>query len=294
MFARDIARSRGVWRTIVVAAAMLALSATSVGVALAHPPDKGGDIDGDGAKYVQPNSHEDAAYDAKLALARAYEEYAATGTWAEAFGTVVPNGPEPVPDPPTYKTLDTRAREQNNGWYCGPAAGQVVINWSRGYFYDGLDGENATKNYKKQSVIADEMDTTYPDGTDGNGVKRGLNTFAQMPNADWRYYYQSPGSGSTFHSWIVDDVAGWEMPLIPSVKPHKPDQDNPEYYLPNWPGESTAKHCIVIRGYNGFWDATDGPKVYYSDSTHTPGRYTAGALTMWKVTSFLWGGTVVW
>lgn len=84
------------------------------------------------------------------------------------------------------------------------------------------------------------------------------------------------------------------MPLIPGVKPHKPDQGNPEYYLPNWPSESTAKHWIVIRGYNGFWDGTDGPKVYYSDSTHTPGRYTTGAKTMWEVTSFLWGGTVVW
>ena len=61
----------------------------------------------------------------------------------------------------------------------------MIINWSRGYFYDTLNGEDATKNYKKQSVIAPEMKTTNPDGTDGQGVTAGLNEFVLKPFPAW-------------------------------------------------------------------------------------------------------------
>lgn len=284
-------RNGSLWRMAVIAVAVVSSLTAAADAARADEPSAR-TVDGNGAKYSPVDSAGEPGSQAKRALAAAYEEYAATGVW-DATSLLLPDSPEP---PPAYRVLNTHAREQNNGYFCGPAAGQVVINWSRGYTSSVLDGENASTNYETQSDIADVMETTNPDGTDGAGVKRGVNQFAQMPNPDWKYYYQSPADGAEFYSWIVADVAGSDMPLIPGVKPFKPDQTNPKYHLPNWNSETTVKHWIVIRGFAGTWDGTDEPQVYYNESAsnHVPGQHVTGALTMWKVTSFLWGGTVVW
>ena len=67
-------------RTTLVAAAALALTTTSVGGALADQPDAAS-LEGDGAKYSEPDSNFDSAAQAKLAMAAAYEAYAAAGVW---------------------------------------------------------------------------------------------------------------------------------------------------------------------------------------------------------------------
>jgi len=60
--------------------------------------------------------------------------------------TAPPPPPPPPPAPPTAKTLATRARQQNNYYFCGPASGQVVINWTRGIINGNNDGEDSTTN----------------------------------------------------------------------------------------------------------------------------------------------------
>jgi hypothetical protein len=196
------------------------------------------------------------------------------------------------------------ARRQENDHYCGPASGQEIINWSRDYFYDNLGGENTTTNYRTQQQIAGYMGTT-DGGTNGGPIARALNgtglndetpaDAVKKPSPDWEgYAYQAPADGAEFHSWIVTDIADWSMPLTPDVIAHKVGETY--YYLPSWPNEQAGSlHWIVIRGYDGFWDGTDTPQVYYVDSSGQtgPGRYHTGAQIMWKVTKFL-KGKVVW
>lgn len=58
-----------------------------------------------------------------------------------------------------------------------------MLNYTRGYFYDTLDGQDPAANWKKQSVIGTEM------GTDAQGsssamIKNYLNANAKNP-AGW-------------------------------------------------------------------------------------------------------------
>lgn len=275
--------------------------------ALAGNPSGGNQADD--PSYVEPGS--EAFLAAKLSLAQANEEYAATGIWNGDAGQ---GGISPDMicatcgggggSPPSSKTLDVRARRQENNHYCGPASGQEIINWSRGYFYDNLGGENTTTNHRTQTQIAGYMGTTGG-GTNGGPIAKALNGTAVergetpadgvlKPSPDFAYSYDAPADGAEFHSWIVTDIADWSMPLAPDVRPHK--NADTLYYLPSWPrADSSAVHWIVIRGYDGFWDGTDNQTVYYVDSSGQtgPGRYPVGALTMWKVTKFLYG-KVVW
>lgn len=274
-------------RLFVVTTTVLVLLTSAVGVVLADGPGSGR-VDPD--SYMAPGSRAEAAYKAKLALASINED--AEASFSRNSQLATPNGPPPD-DPPTSVTLDTRSRRQNNDHYCGPAAGQVLINYTRYYWYDNLDGQNASTNYKTQTVIAAKMGTD-DEGTRGAGIATGVNAFAQLPYADF-YQYQAPAGGSQFHSWIISDIWNYTTPLIPTVIPHDQGDQGATYHLPNWPSVMTTGHALTIRGYNGYWDGTDGPDVYYNDSASPsgPGRYSTGAKTMWKVTSFF-VGKVVW
>lgn len=168
----------------------------------------------------------------------------------------------------------------------------MVINYTRGIVDNTLNGHDPDRNYKLQSEIAAKMHTDG-EGTTGAGVVDGLVAFAKYPSGFF-YQYKGPSNGSEFHGWIVTDIAGYKMPLIPSLIPHNDNQAG-TYHLENWTHIMTIPHFVVIRGYNGFWDGTNTPKVYYEDSASPlgAGRYSTGALTMWKVTSYF-VGKVVW
>ena len=226
----------------------------------------------------------------KQALANWYASYASGST-----NLVSPDIlPPPPPPPPSSYYLDTRTREQDNDYYCGPASGQVVINFTRGYLYDNLDGENTSTNWRTQATLAGWMGTTQSGGTNGSGIVAGLNhnNGAVEPYSNF-YVYQHSDSGLEFDGKITAAIAGYDMPVVPDVMPHKANAD---YFLPGWPDEVPgAKHWIVIRGYDGLWDGTDNPQAYFNDSSSEigPGRRHTGLLTMWMVTNYLYG-KVVW
>lgn len=296
--------------SVLLAFSLSALAAPASVLADEPPGDDHADVEDIDLR----GSPEEAALAAKLALAALVESYVATGFWdtaisAELLGPVSPNyeceyepcePPPPGGRPPSAKTLNTRPRRQINNYSCGPAAGQVVINWSRGIVVDDLNGgQNEATNWKTQSVIAGWMGTSSQSGTTGFQIKNGLNRTdaVRKPTADWAYHYKEAASGAEFHSWIVHDIAYYSMPVVPDLRPH--DQ-GAQFFVPSWSAPANgAKHWIAIRGYNGFWDGTDGPKVSYSDSAGwdgdhwQPGNYTTGALTMWKVVKSLYG-KVVW
>jgi hypothetical protein len=113
--------------------------------------------------------------------------------------------------------------------------------------------------------------------------------------ADWSYLYATNTDGPDMHAKIVTDIWKFAMPLVIAVKPHPVDAD---YFLPSWPKELPGgKHWITIYGYDGFWDGTDGPQVYYTESAgngaKSPGPYSVGSLTMWKVNQYN-AKTIVW
>ena len=206
----------------------------------------------------------------------------------------------PAPFPPESKTLDTRARQQINGYFCGPASGQVVINWSRRIVISTVTAagaEDATKNWRKQSVIAGWMGTTTS-GTSGAALATGLNrTDAVLrPSGAWAYDYVSTGTKQNFHSMVVADVASFGMPLVLATAPHEADAGGS--FLASWPKvHDGAHHWITIRGYDGL-PGSAGPRLAYNDSS---AGYGGGTGAYWDLVSVLWqvndwnqGGHIIW
>lgn len=200
--------------------------------------------------------------------------------------------------PPSNKVvLPARARHQSTTYWCGPASGQVVINYSRGYVYDSLNGDSTSTNWKTQATIAGWMKTTQSTGTLGGNLAAALNRSDAVlkPVPEWTYLYARNTDGEDMHAKVVADVHLFAMPLVIAVKPHKADAD---YWLPSWPREAIgAKHWVVIYGYDGLWDGTDGPTLYYTESSgngsKNPGLYVVSSMTMWKVNQYN-ASTIVW
>jgi len=193
--------------------------------------------------------------------------------------------------------LDARARRQSTSFWCGPASGQVVINYSRGYVFSNLTGDGTSTNWTSQDTIAGWMKTTESAGTLGSNLAAALNRpdAVLKPQPEWSYLYATNADGADMHAKIVTDIGKYSMPLVIAVRPHAVDA---AYYLPSWPKELPgAKHWITIYGYDGFWDGTDYPQVYYTESSgnggKSPGPYNVGSLTMWKVNQYN-AKTIVW
>jgi hypothetical protein len=210
-----------------------------------------------------------------------------------------PTAPPPPPSsPPVAKTLATRARQQNNWYYCGPATGQVVINWSRGIINGNNDGEDATTNWRRQSKIAEWMGTTTA-GTGGASLAIGLNNpnAVAKPTADWIYVYADNGTPQQLYQKIVTDVATFAMPLVLATAPHISGAG--VYFLESWPTVSAgAHHWIVLRGYDGAWADPNAISIKYQDSSAgyggATGAFDDSLAVIWQVSKSNQGGHVVW
>jgi hypothetical protein len=141
------------------------------------------------------------------------------------------------------------------------------------------------------------MKTAQSTGTLGGNLAAALNRpdAVKKPVPEWTYLYAKNTDGEDMHAKVVADVHLFSMPLVIAVKPHKADA---EYFLPSWPKEAIgAKHWIVIYGYDGLWDGTDGPTLYYTESagngSKNPGQYPVSSMTMWKVNQYN-ASTIVW
>jgi hypothetical protein len=199
--------------------------------------------------------------------------------------------------PGNHVVLAVRARHQSTVYWCGPASGQVVINYSRGYVYDSLNGDSAATNWKTQATIAAWMKTTESQGTLGSNLAAALNRTdaVKRPIPEWSYLYARNSDAQDLHSKVVADVSQFAMPLVIAVMPHK---SAAAYWLPSWPRDAgNAKHWIVIYGYDGLWDGTQSAQVYYTESagngSRNPGQYVVDSYTMWKVNRYN-ASTIVW
>ena len=199
--------------------------------------------------------------------------------------------------PPAEKTLLTKARQQKNNYYCGPATGQVVINWSRGITSGNNDGEDPTTNWRTQTKIAQWMNTTTA-GTGGANLAAGLNhqNAVLKPVPEWIYSYVDTGSREKFHNMVVTDIAGFGMPLVLATAPHIGNAG--ENFLASWPKAAPgAHHWIVIRGYDGLW-GSPSPRIRYQDSSAGYGGGTGAfsdySSVVWQVNEWNQGGHIIW
>jgi len=202
-----------------------------------------------------------------------------------------PGGPSPA------KTLATRARQQNNYYFCGPASGQVVINWTRGISSTSTNGEDLSTNWRRQSKIATWMNTTSL-GTGGASLAAGLNNSNGVvkPTADWVYTYADNGTMQAFFNKILTDIDGFGMPLVLATAPHMANAGVD--YLESWPREYPgAHHWIVVRGYDGLWGAPS-ILIKYQDSSAgfggATGSFDDSLSVVYQVSKANQGGHVVW
>ena len=212
--------------------------------------------------------------------------------------TPAPTAPPSPPAPPTAKTLATRARQQNNYYFCGPASGQVVINWSRGIINGNNDGEDATTNWRRQSKVAEWMGTTTA-GTGGANLASGLNNPSAVlkPTSDWVYIYADNGTAQALYQKVVTDIALYSMPLVLATAPHVSGAG--VYYLESWPKVAAgAHHWIVLRGYDGAWGNPSAISIKYQDSSAgyggATGAFDDSLAVIWQVSKWNQGGHVVW
>ena len=301
---------RGIVVVVMVAAAALGPASALAG----GPGTKGGGIaDGqpDNDTQLSVLTEAEAAFvQRKLALAASLSasrttKEATKGALTPTFECEVdpcedspppPTWPEPS-GPPTEKTLLTKARQQKNNYYCGPASGQVVINWSRGIISGNNDGEDPTTNWRTQTKIAQWMNTTTA-GTGGANLAAGLNhqNAVLKPVPDWIYSYVETGSPERFHNLVVTDVAGFNMPLVLATVPHAANAG--VNYLESWPRAAPgAHHWIVLRGYVGLW-GSPSPVIKYQDSAGGYGGGTGAfadlSSVLWQVNDWNQGGHIVW
>ena len=199
--------------------------------------------------------------------------------------------------PTPAKTLMTKARQQNNWYYCGPATGQVVINWSRGIINGNNDGEDLTTNWRRQSKIAVWMSTTTA-GTGGANLATGLNNTNAVlkPTVDWTYIYADNGTMQDFYNKVVTDIDRFGMPLVLATAPHLSGAG--VNFLESWPNVAPgAHHWIVIRGYDGLWGGAS-QIIKYQDSSAgfggATGAFDDSISVVWNVSKLNQGGHVVW
>ncbi len=263
----------------------------------------------DDEPWIPPNDAEQAQLDVRLSEAAQIEDgggdssgaaiqpqsFCATSLKTDTgVGAPLATDSSCVYVPRSY-TLTTYARNQNNGYYCGPATAQVIINHSRGVYSSNTSGENVATNYKKQSYIATRLlwynsalarweNTNTIGQTNAYMLRNGLNELAGLPSG-FAYAVVPTGTGSEWHSKIITDTYTWRMAFAASVK-----MTSTTRRLVSWEPIAkgvTVKHWLAIRGYNGFWDGTDTAKVSYNDSTAYlgggTGSYSDSSLKMWQL-----------
>lgn len=274
--------------------AALALTATSA-PALAKKPDPAGPDD------RPPTAQEQAASDRKAAAAERYVSTEASGDDLVSLACAVPvstgpgeleaatseaatseaaslEGESVAPlacwDPQGF--LAVEARDQINGWYCGPAVGQVIANYSWAM-------PTGTNKYLQRD-IAVWMSTDVNGGTGSWNMERGLETAtwgSPRRPADWDWIVtrledtdRDGWVGDQLDAYVRSNISQSKMPLAISVKPHAPDSPSGAH-LSSWlePVWSVG-HWVSIYGWWYVHDGTDRARMYFTDSSKDEGGGT--------------------
>lgn len=159
-------------------------------------------------------------------------------------------------------------RQQIKSYFCGPATVQQVINFTRGIF----SWDQGTNWFLQQQISDWWLKADANGGTSPYMERVGMNAGSRLP-AGFTYYEVQVKSGADWHSKVITDVTGWNMPLTAAVAPR---DIGFAYFLSSWANSRPVNtgHWIVMRGYYGKWDGTRTPLVYYTDSSGGAGGAT--------------------
>ena len=276
---------------LAVLTAVLALTATS-GPALGKKPDPAGPDD------RPPTAQEQAASDRKAAAAERYvASMEASGDDLVSLSCAVPVGTGPPEELEAATSeaasldgenvaplacwvpqgfLAVEARDQINGWYCGPAVGQVIANYSWAV--------PAGTNRYVQRDIAVWMSTDVNGGTGSWNMERGLETAtwgSPRRPADWDWIVtrledtdRDGWVGDQLDAYVRSNISHSKMPLAISVKPHAPDSPSGAY-LSSWPQPVwSVGHWVSIYGWMWVHDGTDRARMYFTASSKDEGGGT--------------------
>jgi hypothetical protein len=220
-----------------------------------------------------------AASDRKIAAAQAYlSDVAARGVDLVSLQCVTPTVATSQAEtkacyvPQGY--LPVEARDQIKGFYCGPAVGQVIAN----YTWAVASGVNKYT----QTTIAGWMGTDLNGGTSSQSLANGLETAtrgAPRRPAIWQWVVSPLGdsdrdghTGDELQGFVRANVSGSKMPLAFSLKPHDP---NSRYHLASWPRPVVSVgHWISIYGWYSNYTGTETARIYYTDSSKDEGGGT--------------------
>ena len=211
---------------------------------------------------VEPASLEAAAVSSADALA---DPTSPSQVGAAALGCVVPQG-----------FLAVEARDQINGWYCGPAVGQVIANYSWAM--------PAGANKYRQADLAVWMSTDINGGTGSWNMERGLETATwasprRPANWDWIVTRLEDTDrdgwvGDQLDAYVRSNISHSRMPLAISVKPYAPDSPSgaplSSWQEPVW----SVGHWVSIYGWMHVHDGTDRARMYFTDSSRDEGGGT--------------------
>jgi hypothetical protein len=221
---------------------------------------------------------EQAAADRKLAASDAYlGAVTSQGIDLVSLSCVTPTGSSKVETqscavPQGY--LAVEARDQTKAFYCGPATGQVISN------YSWAVGTGANKY--TQAKIAGWMQTDLNGGTSAPLLEDGLELSTQgsprRPSGwDWvvldvRDRDADGHTGDELQGYVRSNVSSSKMPLAIPVKPHDP---NSGYYLVSWPRPVVSVgHWVAAYGWYGNYNGTTAARIYYTDSSKDEGGST--------------------
>jgi hypothetical protein len=170
--------------------------------------------------------------------------------------------------------ISVEARDQTKAFYCGPATGQVIANysWAMG----------AGLNKYTQAQIASWMQTDLNGGTSApyleDGLERATQGSPRRPAGwDWvvidvRDRDNDGHTGDELQGYVRSNISGSRMPLAIPVKPHDP---NSGFYLISWPrAVVSVGHWIAAYGWVGNYTGTTSARIYYTDSSKDEGGST--------------------
>lgn len=261
--AMSMKRHPTVWRMMLITIAALAMIGASVAPAAADTPT--------GSRDFAPVGRLIPFTPAEQAMIA--QKHAVTAVLMANLdaASVTPQGPDPcLPDErgnqhcaPYYGTLATNYRHQQNSYFCGPAAVQVVSNYTWG---TGL-----TNKYSQSSISTTWTHTTSSAGTSVSRERIGLNGASVLPGGFIYEEFLMSGAqvaaGDDWHDKLRVDIDGWEMPQVENVAPHNPGWT---YFLASWPNAVTAGHYIVADGWDTIWNGqygSAGAEVSYDDGS---------------------------